>query len=106
MKVTFLVTFPLPRHATAKMAKTYKADHQRSLSLVRQSSGVDREISVCAGLRGGAGRTRTSNQTVIADTSEPGLVSLIYRRSGRGSCTRCSVFLRADRSFRPFRAFS
>jgi hypothetical protein len=26
-------------------------------------------------------------------------------RSGRGS-TRCSVFLRADRSFRPFRAFS
>jgi hypothetical protein len=23
---------------------------------------------------------------------------LIYRRSGRGSCTRCSVFLRADRS--------
>ena len=32
------------------------------------------------------------------DTSEPGLASLIYRRSGRGSCTRCSVFLRADRS--------
>jgi len=28
------------------------------------------------------------------DTSEPGLASLIYRRSGRGSCTRCSVFLR------------
>jgi hypothetical protein len=40
------------------------------------------------------------------DTSEPGLAALIYRRSGRGSCTRCSVFLRADRSFRPFRAFS
>jgi hypothetical protein len=37
--------------------------------------------------------------------SEPGLASLIYRRSGRGSCTRCSVFLRADRSFRPFWAF-
>jgi hypothetical protein len=52
-------------------------------------------------------RTRTSNQTVICrDTSEPGLASLIYRRSGRGSCTRCSVFLRVDRSFRPFRAFS
>jgi hypothetical protein len=40
------------------------------------------------------------------DTSEPGLASLIYRRSDRGSCTRCSVFLRVDRSFRPFRAFS
>jgi hypothetical protein len=39
------------------------------------------------------------------DTSEPGPAALIYRRRGRGS-TRCSVFLRADRSFRPFRAFS
>jgi hypothetical protein len=39
------------------------------------------------------------------DTSEPGLASLIYRRSGRGSCTRCSVFLRADRSFRPIPGF-
>jgi alkylhydroperoxidase/carboxymuconolactone decarboxylase family protein YurZ len=35
------------------------------------SSGLfatSREISVCARLRGGAGRTRTSNQTVIAET--------------------------------------
>jgi hypothetical protein len=61
---------------------------------------------VCQFGKSPAGRTRTSNQTVIArDTSEPGLASLLYRRSGRGS-TRCSVFLRADRSFRPFRAFS
>jgi hypothetical protein len=29
---------------------------------------LNREIPVCAGLRGGAGRTRTSNQTVIAET--------------------------------------
>src|ERR1700720_4649295 len=29
---------------------------------------LNREISVCAGLRGGAGRTRTCNQTVIAET--------------------------------------
>ena len=51
----------------------------------------------------------TTRMTVVRlsnDTTEPGLTSLIYRRSGRGSCTRCSVFLRADRSFRPFRAFS
>ena len=34
------------------------------------------------------------------DDNKPGLVSLIYRRSGRGS-TKCSIFLRADRSFRP-----
>jgi replication-associated recombination protein RarA len=27
---------------------------------------LNREISVCAGLRGGAGRTRTSNQTIIS----------------------------------------
>jgi hypothetical protein len=40
------------------------------------------------------------------DTSEPGLASLIYRRSGRGSCTGCSVFLRVDRSFKAFRGFS
>ena len=33
------------------------------------SSGLfalNREISVCAGLRGGVGRTRTSNQTIIS----------------------------------------
>jgi hypothetical protein len=38
---------------------------------IAASSGLfalNREISVCAGLRGGAGRTRTSNQTVIAET--------------------------------------
>jgi hypothetical protein len=29
---------------------------------------INREISVCVRLRGGAGRTRTSNQTVIAET--------------------------------------
>jgi len=38
---------------------------------IAASSGLfalNREISVCAGLRGGAGRTRTSNQTVIGET--------------------------------------
>ena len=36
---------------------------------IAASSGpfsLNREISVCAGLRGGAGRTRTSNQTIIS----------------------------------------
>ena len=35
---------------------------------VRGYSRASREISVCVGLRGGAGRTRTSNQTIIAET--------------------------------------
>ena len=38
---------------------------------IAASSGrfaLNREIPVCSGLRGGAGRTRTSNQTVIAET--------------------------------------
>jgi hypothetical protein len=30
---------------------------------------MNREISVCVGLRGGAGRTRTSNQTIISRQS-------------------------------------
>jgi hypothetical protein len=36
---------------------------------IAASSGLfalNREISVCAGLRGGAGRTRTFNQTIIS----------------------------------------
>jgi hypothetical protein len=33
---------------------------------VRGYSGASREISVCTRLRGGAGRTRTSNQTIIS----------------------------------------
>jgi hypothetical protein len=36
---------------------------------IAASSGqfaLNREISVCAGLRGGAGRTRTTNQTIIS----------------------------------------
>jgi GAF domain-containing protein len=46
-------------------------ENTRLLNELRQSSQqqtATAEISVCVGLRGGAGRTRTSNQTVIAET--------------------------------------
>jgi len=42
-----------------------------------------------------SGWTGASKFGYCRDTSEPGLALLIYRRSGRGSRTRCSVFLRA-----------
>ena len=45
-------------------------ENTRLLNELRQSSQqqtATAEISVCVGLRGGAGRTRTSNQTVIAE---------------------------------------
>jgi predicted metal-binding membrane protein len=37
-----------------------------AFSLAATSAQLNREISVCARLRGGAGRTRTSNQTIIS----------------------------------------
>jgi hypothetical protein len=37
-------------------------------TLVSGLLATSREITVCARLRGGAGRTQTSNQTVIAET--------------------------------------
>jgi hypothetical protein len=54
----------------AKISRGGKS-HTALRNAAHRSSGIgalNREISVCAGLRGGAGRTRTSNQTVIAET--------------------------------------
>src|SRR5260370_22540 len=49
-------------------------------------SAMSREIYGCVGLSGGAGRTRTRNQTVIAETTLP--TTLAADDSGGGLSTK------------------
>jgi hypothetical protein len=64
-----------------------KHDKSRIVELIRAAFGVSREISVCVGLRGGAGRTRTSNQMVMSVPSSRQLGPSYFseRRGVRGN---------------------
>ena len=62
--------FPGQRQRPETLPANQSADcRDKMRAQIAASSGrfaLNREIPVCAGLRGGAGRTRTSNQTIIS----------------------------------------
>src|SRR5690242_13830384 len=62
---------------------------------------LNREIPVCAGLRGGAGRTRTSNQSVIRNLFfRPRILQVVAMDVAKPSLFMGGqIFLRAARHF-------
>jgi hypothetical protein len=72
---------------TSDLMRTWKAWY--SLSRMPAGFALNREISVCVRLRGGAERTRTSNQAVMSRHRVPLLAALVRQ----GNMTHSPVLL-------------